>query len=152
MRRFVKITILLFTLCTVSAFAHRLFNNSPIKIIHPFFLKRDMPISKHWYYLFLGDMISYSCLWLWICSTIRPLKNHLKELAWIGHNPYLVFSTLWYNIFLICFVSSLLDIIHYLLAFKTFEWWFVVQTSAFTLTSVVLICKSYFKKWRKKKT
>lgn len=146
MKRFVIKTVSLFFLSIITANAHRIFNASPIDIIHPFILQKSLPISKHWYYLFLGELISYSCVWLWVCFTLKPIINHLQNIKWNGNNPYLVFLTLWYDIFWVCFYASILDILHYLISFKRIWWWFIIQTTVFLFISIFFICKSYYKK------
>ncbi len=152
MKKFVQRTIVLFFLAIIVANMHRIFNASKIEYIKPFIAYPNMPISKHWYWLFIGELVSYSFVWLWVCFTLNPVINHLKDINSISTRPYLVFLTLWHNIFWVCFFASVLDTLHYLIGFKMISWWFIVQNSVFLIISSCLICKSYFKKWPKKKT
>lgn len=152
MKWFVIKTVTLFFLSVFVANAHRVLNASRIEMLHPFIARPEIPISRHWYYLFLGDLISYSFVWLWVCFTLNPIQRHLQDIKWAGTNPYLVFVTLWHNIFWVCFFASILDIAHFLIGFKTIDWWFVVQNSVFLIISIYFICKSYFKRWLRKKT
>lgn len=152
MEKFAKKTVFLFFLSIIIASAHRVFNASHTEMFNPFIAKPDIPISKHWYYLFLGELLSYSCVWLCVCFAIKPVKMHMQDMPWVGKNPYLVFISVWYNIFWVCFFASLLDTVHFLIGFKRIEWWFLVQTSGFLLISIFFICKSYYHKWPRKKT
>lgn len=148
MKKIVSTAFLFFILSFFFGNAHRFLNGSATEMIHPFILRSDIQISKQWYFLFLGDQISYSFLWLLIISIVKPMMEHSRDVLWAGTNPYFVFSRLWYRILLLCFIASVLDTLHFLLFFKKNELWFLVQIISFSIICAVLIFKSYIKKWK----
>lgn len=132
----------------VVANGHRFLNGSSLEMILPFIMRPKIEISTQWYYLFLGEQISYSFLWLLVIFVVQPVMHHLEDSNWAGLNPYLVFSKLWYKIFILCFIASVTDTLHFLIFFKRSQAWFLIQTGSFSLLSAYFIFKSYIKKWK----
>lgn len=145
MKKSVRITLILFALAVFSSYAHRIFNNSHSVMFNPFYFAKKVEISKHWYYLFLGERISYCIVWVWVVYTIIPLRKHLEDIKWSGINPYLVFAKFWHRISRLVFLCSIIDLIHYVVAFNTVEYWFLIQTFLFIGASVFYLFKSYYK-------
>lgn len=120
---------------------HRIYNNFPIKIIHPFPYAKQVEISTQWYVKDLGDLSSFSLLMVMVYMVLIPVRNHLKEAQWVGHNRLLNFVTLWHRLFLIIIIASIFDIVHYILAFRQLEWYFLILNGGYLVMSLYYIQK-----------
>lgn len=125
---------------------HRLWNNKPIEKITPFLFGKGkdgkpIKISVEWYVKDIGDLLSFSLLMLTVVMILIPVIDHLKKVQWHGHNQLLIFVTLWYRLFLVILVSSIFDFIHYMVAFRQIEWYFLILNGGYVIMSTYFIQK-----------
>lgn len=123
---------------------YRMYNNGEIKTIHPFFLSNEK-ISLAWYLKDCGDLISFSMIVLVVCLLLNLIEKYLKSDHWTGNLEITNFVNLWQLVFWIIFFSSVLDFVHYLIAFKQIQWFFLIQSGLFLIVSCHYICKAYRK-------
>lgn len=143
MKKDVKITLILFALSVFMNNLNRAFTSS--EIINPYPLMPDIKISVAWYAKHISELISFSLLMLCVCCILKPVKQHLKSVIWLGHNTLLTFVSVWHRIFMIVFLVSILDLIHYFIAFRRIEWFFLVQNGLFFLLTIFYLFKAFKK-------
>ena len=143
MKKQVTRTLLLFFISVLVGNLNRAFNSS--EMIAPFTVKPDIQISIAWYAKHVCDLLSFSLLMLCVCSILKPVENHLKEASWVGHNAMYVFVRVWHRIFLIVFIVSCLDLVHYIISFRQMEWFFLIQNGLFFIMTSFYLYKAYKK-------
>lgn len=146
MKKYTIRTVATLIVSWVLPHVHRLWNNMPIEKITPFYFGRGktgkpLEISVQWYVKDIGDLLSFSLLMLTVVMILFPVIKHLKEVKWVGHNQLLIFVTLWHRLFLIVLVSSVFDLIHYLIAFRQVEWYFLILNGGYVVMSIYFIQK-----------
>lgn len=137
--------ILFFLSCFLPQF-YRLFNTKPARILHPFFLKKDITISKAWYIKDICEALSFSFLMLTICFILKAVERHLEEVDWRGSNKMLAFTKTWHRIFYVVFITSIFDLAHYLISFKQTEWFFLILNGFFLFLTAYYIYRLYHPK------
>lgn len=143
MKKYVFLSLSLFFLSAFLNNLYRIFNSD--EIIKPFFLKKELEISVAWYAKHVCELLSFSFLMLCICSILKPVRNHLKNSNWLGHNSIYVFTKLWSRLFCTVVWISLFDLLHYIIAFRQLEWFFLIQNALFFLLTSYYIFHAYKK-------
>lgn len=150
MKKYTIRTVVTLSLSWVIPMLYRLWNNSPIEYIHPFLYGtgkdgNPLRISIQWYVKDIGELISYSLVMLTVCMILIPVIKHLQEVKWVGHNGLLIFVTVWQRLFQIIFWASVFDLIHYIIAFRQIEIYFLILNGFYFLLSFYYL----FKLWRR---
>lgn len=143
MKKSVRTTLVLFFLSIFINNLNRAFSSA--EMINPYPLKTDIAISVAWYAKHICELLSFSLLMLCICFILKPVEEHLKTVQWVGHNSLHTFVKVWHRIFWVVFLVSGLDFIHYILAFRNIEWFFLVQNGFFFLLTTFYLFKAYRK-------
>lgn len=137
MKKYAISTFTLLFISFLSPNVYRIYNNSSIKMVRPFLLSKE-EISIAWYLKDCGELLSFTCLVLVVCLLLNLIEKKVEE-------PYEVifFINLWQVVFWVIFYSSILDLAHYVMAFKQIQWFFLIQSGLFLLISCNTICKAY---------
>jgi hypothetical protein len=143
MKKNVRTTLVLFFLSVFVNNFNRVFS-SP-EIITPFPFDKDVSISVAWYAKHICELLSFSLLMLCVCFILKPVEEHLKTVQWVGHNSLHTFVKVWHRIFWVVFLVSGLDLVHYILAFRHIEWFFLIQNGLFFLLTIFYLFKAYRK-------
>ena len=148
MKRFVKITLWLLALSCLLPHVHRAFNSIGERVITPFYFDKSLEISIGWYVKDIGDLLSYSLQMLMVCYILIPVKNHFEEVVEDGKNfnKLLIFVTMWLRLFQTIFVTSLFDLLHYIIAFKHIQIYFLTLNGIYFFVSVYFIRKIIWKR------
>lgn len=143
MKRFVKITLWLLAVSCILPHIHRAFNSVAGDIIHPFYFDKEVEISIGWYVKDIGDLLSYSLQMLMICYILIPVKKHFEEVLEDGKSfsKLLIFVTMWLRLFQTIFVTSVFDFLHYMIAFKHIQIYFLTLNGVYFLFSIYIIRK-----------
>lgn len=128
---------------------HRAFAR-PIVRINPFHYGvdrdgKELIIFLQWYVKDIGEALSFTAMMMTICFILKPIEKHLKEAKWVGHNSMMIFVKMWYRVFTVVIVISILDLIHYLLSYRHSEWFFLISNGIFLFFTVYYIYKAYRK-------
>lgn len=113
--------------------AHRVLNNRPIAMITPFPFS-NQELSVHFHVWMILDIVSWLfifwAIWLYITGNYRQDKD---------------FKT----IFAAHFFNLILDLPHYLLAYKQWEWVCALQGMVIVAAAICITYRSYKKKCKK---
>jgi hypothetical protein len=134
--------IVLLLLSVFTGQVDRMFN-SP-RAINPF-PYYNQPTSLGWYTDYLGDLCSFSILMYCVISILSPLAMYFKWKNDFTHHSLFIFSMLWIRLFQVVFITSLLDIVHFVLAARQWELFFLIQNGIYLLMTGYLIYKAYRK-------
>lgn len=115
--------------------------NSP-KAISPFPFYNH-PTSLGWYTNYLGSLCSFSIFALCLIVVQQTLRNYFYSIKDTAHYNLFNFSNLWLRLFKVVFLTSLLDIIHFLLAARQWQIFFLIQSGGYLIATAVLIYKTY---------
>ena len=129
-------------------FASVLVNNanrawSSTELINPFVLERGIEISIAWYAKHIAELSAYILFMLCVVSILRPVENHLQKVQWIGHNYMLTFVSVWHRIFVVTTWIGGLDLFHYLIAFRQWDNFFLIQNLVFFILTSYYLWKAY---------
>lgn len=139
-RKYIISSISLLMLSVASNNIDRAFN-SPVAT-RPYPLRPVIETSVGWYWDYLGDLCSFSFLMLAVVLILHPVYYHFKE---IQHAPLYVFTKMWHRVFWVIFVTSVLDVLHYVLAARQIEQYFLIQNGVFLIMTGYFIYKAYRK-------
>ena len=143
MKKYILSSIALLMLSVFANNVDRIFY-SPAAV-HPYPLKPAIVTSVGWYWDYLGDLISFSFLMLAVVLILQPVYYHFRHLSKNSYQHLFVFTKMWHRVFWVIFVTSILDILHYVLAARQFEYFFLVQNAVFLLMTGYFIYKAYRK-------
>jgi hypothetical protein len=119
---------------------------APFPLYQPTVLDKVRGItSVGWYWDYLGDLFSFAFLMLAIVLILQPIYYHFKLLSGNTYSHLYVFTKMWHRVFWVIFVTSVLDIIHYVLAARQFEKFFLIQNGIFLIMTAYFIYKAYRK-------
>jgi hypothetical protein len=138
-----KSAFLSVSLLMLSVFAgqmDRVFVNSQKAIS---FLLYDGATSLSWYADYLGDLLSFSLFMLCIITVMKPIYVHFERLQDTVHHRLYVFTRLWYRLFNVIFIISVIDVFHFILAARQSEIIFLSQNILFLLLTIGLTYKAY---------
>lgn len=144
-RKHIKQSLLLFAMACLLPNLHRGFAIFGQNRLTLFPYAQQEAISVQWYVKMLGGMLSFSCTMFLITTILGPVQRHLQGAKWIGHNSLLAFVVMWRRIFIVVAATSLVDAIHFILAFQRFEWLFLLQNGLFFLLTFIMIYKAFTK-------
>lgn len=115
------------------------------KPTNPYFFRHDIVTSIGWYWDYLGDLISFSLLMYCVVLVLKPVYIHFRDTPVQAHTGLFIFTKLWHRIFLVIFVTSILDIIHYVLAARQIQQFFLIQNAVYLIMTGYFIFKAYHK-------
>lgn len=144
MKNHVIFTLTLFFLSIVLNSVYRAFPSD--EIIHPFFLNKSIPISIAWYAKHLSELFSFSMLMWCFCRILTPIEKHLEDSIWIGKNGLYVFVKMWHRVLWVVAITSVFDIVHYVISFRQFQLFFLIQNTIFFVVSIHFIFKAYYRR------
>lgn len=141
-RKSTILPIVLLFLSVLTGQLDRMFNST--KAINPF-PYYGHPTTLGWYTDYLGDLCSFSILMYCVVSILDPLSKYFKSKEDTAHRSLFIFSMLWITLFKVIFITSLLDVLHFVLAARQWDLFFLVQNGVYLLMTGFLIYKAYRK-------
>lgn len=103
------------------------------------------PTSKAWYWDMLFDLVSFSLIMCCIVVVLDVVSIHFTDFKKHGYYELYVFTWMWHRVFWVIAITSALDIIHFMLAARQWEWYFLVQNALFLIISCYFIFKAFWK-------
>lgn len=142
-RKYVISSISLLMLSVAANNVDRFFYS--IKAVKPYPLRKSIETSVGWYWDYLGDLSSFAFLMLAVVLILQPVYYHFKALSTNTYQHLYVFTKMWHRVFWVIFVTSILDIIHYVLAARQIEQFFLIENGIFLFMTGYFIYKAYRK-------
>lgn len=137
-------TILSITLLFMSVFANnidRVFRSDAG--INPFPLRPDIRTSVGWYWDYLGDIVSFTFLMGTVVVILEVVYAHFADFRKKGYYALYTFTWMWHRVFWVILLTSVLDLIHYLLAARQIEWFFLGINGVFLVLTAIFIYKAF---------
>lgn len=113
--------------------------------IKPFPLMQDEQIHLWWYSKHIAELASFSLLMLMVCYIMKGIEQYFMEKPGESYTGIFIFVKTWHRLFWVIAITSLLDLIHYLLAFKRLEEFFLIQNGLYLMITAFFIYKAFRK-------
>lgn len=138
MKRYALTSIILLFISVLVGQVDRAYNS--VSAIKPFLIS-DYETTIGWYTDYLCDLCSFSFLMAAVIVILKPISVHFftEEI----HSWLYGFVKMWHRVFWVIFVTSLLDIVHFIIAARQIEWFFLAQNGIFLLMTGFFIYKLY---------
>lgn len=140
MKKYAISSVVLLFLSVLAGQFDRAFNSTDA--VRPFMLI-DAETSLGWYTDYLCDLISFSLLMYAVIVILKPIKLHFLEDE--KRNWLYGFVKMWHRVFWVIFITSLLDIVHFVIAARQFDKFFLIQNGLFLIMTGYFIYKLYRK-------
>lgn len=95
-----------------------------------------------WYADMLGDLVSFTLIMWCVVIILAAVCDHFDDFTKPGYYGLYMFSWMWHRVFWVIAITSMLDIVHYLLAARQWHLFFVLQNGLFLLITAVFIIKA----------
>lgn len=139
-----NIAILLFFLSAIVPHFHRVFNNSQIEYIYPFFFGPGIKITTQWYVKDIGDGVGFILL---TASFYFAFFSLYQFLSWQKpphhYRGALIFSSLLMALSGMAAVFSVIDLLNYLFFYRRSELTFLICNGLFFVFAVFRTVKYY---------
>ena len=109
-------------------------------------MEKEIPISVAWYAKHLSELFSYSVLMFCFCFILQAVEYQLEKIGGIWLAALYVFVKMWHRLLWVVAVTSVLDIVHYVISFRQFQLFFLIQSFLFLIATIYFIFKAYYKR------
>ncbi len=140
MKKAAFLSVSLLMLSVFAGQADRVFVNSQKSIG---FVLWEKSTALNWYADYLGDLLSFSLFMCCIIAVMNPICKHFEKLQDTIHHRLYIFTKLWYSLFKVIGVISLIDVAHFIIAARQLEIVFLLQNILFLLLTIGLTYKAY---------